>query len=42
MQHYAEDNDGYKYLFAVIDVFSKFDWMRALKNKTGLEVANAL
>jgi hypothetical protein len=42
MQHYAQDNDGYKYVLAVIDVFSKYGWMRALKNKTGLEVANAL
>jgi hypothetical protein len=24
------------------DVFSKYGWMRALKQKTGLEVANAL
>ena len=24
MQHYAKDNDNYKYILAVIDVFSKF------------------
>ena len=42
MQHYAKYNDGYKYLLAVIDVFSKYGWMRALKSKTGLEVANVL
>ena len=24
MQHYAKYNDGYKYLLAVIDIFSKF------------------
>jgi hypothetical protein len=42
MQHYAKYNDGYKYLLAVIDVFSKYGWMRALKSKTGLEVATAL
>ena len=42
MQHYAKYNDGYKYLLAVIDVFSKYGWMRALRSKSGLEVATAL
>ena len=42
MQHYAKYNDGYKYLLAVIDVFSKYGWMRPLKSKSGLEVAAAL
>jgi hypothetical protein len=42
MQHYAKDNDNFRFILAVIDVFSKFDWMRALKNKTGVEVAHAL
>jgi hypothetical protein len=42
MQHYAKDNDNFKFILAVIDVFSKFGWMRALKNKTGGEVAHAL
>jgi hypothetical protein len=27
MQHYAKYNDGYKYLLAVIDVFSKYGWI---------------
>jgi transposase InsO family protein len=40
MQHYADDNDKYKYILAVIDVFSKFGWMRVMKQKTGIEVAN--
>ena len=42
MQHYAKYNDGYKYLLAVSDVFSKYGWMRPLKSKSGLEVAAAL
>ena len=41
MQHYSKYNDGYKYLLAVIDVFSKYGWMRALKSKSGIEVADA-
>jgi hypothetical protein len=42
MQYYTKDNDGFKYSLAFMDVFSKFGWMRALKHKTGIEVANAL
>ena len=42
MQHYAKYNDGYKYLLAVIDVFSKYGWIRALNSKSGIEVATAL
>jgi hypothetical protein len=42
MQHYTKYNDGYEHLLAIIDVFSKFGWMRALKNKSGLLVADAL
>ena len=41
LQHYSKDNDGYKYLLSVIDVLSKFAWVRALKNKSGIEVADA-
>ena len=42
MQHYAKYNGGYKDLLAVIDIFSKYGWMRALKSKSGIEVASAL
>ena len=35
-------NKGYKYLLTVIDVFSKYGWIIALKNKTGDSVASAL
>jgi hypothetical protein len=41
MQQYADDNDGYRYILVVIDVFSKYGWMRPLKHKTGEEVAAA-
>ena len=32
-------NKGYKYLLAVIDVFSNYGWIVPLKTKTGKEVA---
>jgi len=41
MQLFSEYNDGVKYLLTVIDVFSKYGWMRPLKRKTGEEVAAA-
>ncbi len=42
MQHYSKWNDGYKYILAAIDVFSKYGWMRPLKNKSGADVAATL
>ncbi len=41
MSAYAKDNDGHKYLLTCIDVFSKFSWVRVLKNKSGIEVTKA-
>jgi len=41
MQPFSEYNDGVKYLLSVIDIFSKYGWMRSLKRKTGEEVAAA-
>ncbi len=41
MQAFAEYNDGFKYILAVIDVFSKYGWMVPLKLKTGEAVAKA-
>ena len=35
-------NRGYKFLLTVIDVFSRYAFVRPLKNKTGLEVSKAL
>ena len=36
-----EWNEGVRYLLMVIDVFSKFGWIRSLKNKRGDTVAEA-
>ena len=38
---YKKDNDGTRFLLCVIDVFSRYAWVRALKTKTGKEVAKA-
>ena len=40
MQAFSKDNIGIKYLLTVIDAFSNFVWIVALKRKTGQEVAN--
>ena len=42
MQAFSKFNRGFKYLFAVIDVFSKYGWLIPLKDKTGKSVASAL
>lgn len=42
MQKYSKENNGYKYLLTVIDVFSKYAWARPLKQKSGKEVEQAL
>jgi len=42
MSSLAEENDGYKHLLTVIDVFSKYGWIVPLKDKSALSVANAL
>jgi len=34
-------NKGFKYLLMVIDVFSKYGWIKALKNKSGNSVTEA-
>ena len=41
MQQYSKQNKHYKYLLAVIDVFSKYGWLIPLKNKTGVTVSEA-
>jgi transposase InsO family protein len=41
MQQYSRQNKHYKYLLAVIDVFSKYGWLIPLKNKTGVTVSEA-
>ena len=42
MDSYVTDNDGYKFIMCVIDVFSKFAFCVPLKNKTALSILNAL
>ena len=42
MKEFEEENGGVKFLLSVFDVFSKFGWMLALKNKSGESVALAL
>lgn len=40
LSNIAKENDGFKYLLVVIDIFSKFLWIQPLKNKTAQEVIN--
>lgn len=35
LQKYSKDNNNYRYLLCVIDVFSKYAWVIPIKNKTG-------
>lgn len=42
MQPYAKQNNGYKYILVVINIFSKKAYACPLKSKTGEEVANAM
>ena len=37
---YADENNGYKYLLAVIDIFSHYAWVEPLKDKTSQEIVN--
>lgn len=39
---WASQNRGHRYILMVIDVFSKRAWAKALKNKTGAEVTQAM
>ena len=36
----ADDNDGYKYLLVVIDIFSRYAWVEPLKDKTASQIVN--
>ena len=42
MGKFANENKQYKYMLTVIDIFSRYAYARALKNKSGPEVAAAL
>ena len=39
--YYADDNDRYKYLLVVIDIFSRYGWVQPLKDKTAKEIVSA-
>ena len=41
MINIAKSNRGYRYLFTVVDVFSKYAWMEPVKNKTGHDLTIA-
>ena len=41
MSHLVEENDEYRYLLTVIDVFSKQAWVKKLKKKDGKSVTDA-
>ena len=42
MQSLSNHNDGLKFLLTCIDTFSKYAWIRPLKNKYGQSVTEAL
>ena len=42
MKALSKQNNGYKYILMVEDIFSKYGWAVALKNKTGIAVRDAL
>lgn len=39
---FAKDNKDYRYALTVIDIFSKYAWVRPLKSKTGVEVTSVM
>ena len=41
MQPYASQNNGYKYILTVIDVFSRRGWAVGVKSKTVKDIAPA-
>jgi hypothetical protein len=41
MQAYARDNDGYKHILTVIDMFSKIGWAEPIKSKTAVDMIAA-
>jgi len=41
MQQHSKVNDDYKYLLTVIDIASRYAWVRPIKDKTAITVKNA-
>ena len=42
MQFISKFNKGIRFLFCVIDIFSKYAWVIPLKDKKGITITNAL
>ena len=42
MQKFARQNNGFRYLCVIIDCFSKYAWVKPLKNKTAQSIVKAL
>ena len=42
MTKFANYNNGYNFILVVIDIFSKYVWLRPLKDKKGESVSKAL
>lgn len=42
MQNYKRSNSSFAYILLVIDIFTKYVWLRPLKDKSGVEVAKAI
>ena len=42
MQKYITENKGHRYICVIIDCFSRFVWVKPLKNKTGKQIVKAL
>ena len=38
---YVKENDNYKYILTVMDVFSRYSWVKVTKNKDKKTIANA-
>ena len=41
VRKYARQNNGYKYILVVLDVFSRYAWAQPLTNKTRVSVTQA-
>ena len=41
MESLSSKNENIKYLVCIIDVFTKYDWVKPLKDKKGKTVLNA-
>ena len=40
-KEYVKQNDGYKYILTVMDLFSRYAWVRVTKNKDKKTIADA-